>query len=177
MQHKQATMQEFLTRIEKVLISDEEFVRLLKYPPMGFDETTQTMIPDPLDESLPNLVDDSDEYWELVSDRFRKGLKRTDIENDATVIVYMYEGRERKVFGSPLFSTKEIRLRIFIQELYESDSRISRLTTRIKQLLINEIGLAGYGKLNLSGISQYDAPLGYRCSEISLTFNILTKGM
>jgi len=173
------TIKEFLDNIEIVLINDEDFMRLLKYKPKGRDAGTNTIHPDPLDyDALANVVDeDSEEYWKLVEERFRRGIKRTDIENDAIVLVYMYAGRERPLFRNHFFSKQEVKFRVFAHEVFEKDSRIERIISAIKKALIRESEIAGLGTIELVGVNEYEAPLGYRTSELVLSLLINTKGV
>lgn len=172
------TIKEFLDNIEIVLINDEDFMRLLKYKPQGRDSSTNLINPDPLDETLPNVVNEnSEDYWKLVEERFRRGIKRTDIENDAIVLVYMYAGRERPLFRNHFFSKQEVKFRVFAHEVFEKDSRIERIISAIKKALIRESEIAGLGTIELVGVNEYEAPLGYRTSELVLSLLINTKGV
>ena len=172
------TIKEFLDNIEVVLINDENFMRLLKYKPQGRDSATNAINPDPLDETLPNVVNEnSEDYWKLVEERFRRGIKRTDIENDAIVLVYMYAGRERPLFRNHFFSKQEVKFRVFAHEVFEKDSRIERIISAIKKALIRESEIAGLGTIELVGVNEYEAPLGYRTSELVLSLLINTKGV
>ena len=108
-QPKPNSNSQFLFNLEKLIISDEIMMRLLVYQPAGWDEENQREIYDPLDERLPNIVDEnSDDYWELVEDKFRKGYKRMHIENIKSAVLYVHEGRERSIWGNPYFNTKEV---------------------------------------------------------------------
>lgn len=173
---KISTMPQYLKNIEQVLINDEIFMRLLKYQP---EELTGKH---PFDSSLPNVVpndnsteDELDAYWELVNERFRKGLKRTDIENDSIVVVYMYEGRKFRIWGNDQLSKQEVRFTILAHESYESDSRFSLIADRISYLLAGEKHIAGIGKMRFISSKPFEAPLGYRKMEETYEFTTNTK--
>lgn len=155
----------FFDKIEEVLIKDETLMRLLKYPPK--DATN----PDPLDPVLPNVVDEfSDEYWNLVDEKFVKGSQKTEVEEDSTVIICMYEGRNRPVLSSYILSKQEIRFGIIIHEDYEVDRRISRISARIADLISNRPEFVGYGALRPVGKNPSSAPVDFRRQEDIYTY-------
>lgn len=168
---KPASLYLFMTNIEKILIKDEELLRLLTYKPMGFDEKTQKEIPDPLSTELPNLVDpNSPDYWNLVKDRIRKGDKRTNINDDSKCVIYLQEGRERSVWGNAFQVNQEVILSILIHEDYEDDFRMSRIRDRVYALLIHKKGMAGFGKFESIGGDPRDAAKGFRRIDYRMTF-------
>lgn len=167
---------QFLINLERLIISDEIMVRLLFYPSSGWDEENQRELYDPLDSRNPNLVnEDSDEYWEIVKDKFRKGSKRMQIEDVKSVVLYMHEGRERPIWGNSFINTKEVVFKIVAHEDFEEDTRISRISSRLSYLLTHEIEIAGYGKLRLSGKNYRESPLGNRLQEDIYLYNVLSK--
>lgn len=165
----------FLTNLEKLIINDDEMMRLLVYPCAGWNETTQEEIYDPLDSRLSNIVDDSKKYWDLVEDKFRKGSKRMQIEETKSAVLYMYEGRERPIFGNAYLNKKEVVFRIVMSEDFEVDSRISRISDRLSYLLTREIEIAGFGKLSLVGKNPRESPLGNRLQEDVYQYTVLAK--
>lgn len=166
----------FLTNLEKRLINDEVLIRLLHYPPYGWDEDTQTLILDPLDSKLPNLVDvNSDLYWDIVEEKFRQGSKRMEIENVKSAVLYMFEGRERGLFGNPYVNKKEVVFKIVINEDFEVDNRISRISDRIGYLLMRESEIAGYGTIGIVGKNPREAPLGNRLQEDIYYYHVMAK--
>ena len=172
----QASLFNFMTNIEQVLINDEILVRLLTYYPEGYDRETKTRYLNPMSDKLPNLVDkDSDEYWDLVTDRIRKGEKRIKIEEDAKCYIYMHEGRDRSVWGSNCVIDQEVIFSIYIHEKFESDWRMSQIKDRISHLLVFEIGLAGYGKMQYVGGDPRDATTGYRRIDYRYMFKTAKK--
>lgn len=168
---RNGTLYHFMNNIERILIADEELMRLLFYKPAGYDIDSQTQILDPLDEALPNIVDtDSDDYWELVKDRIRKGDKRTNINDDSKCIIYLQEGRERSIWGNAFQVEQDVILSILIHEDYEDDYRMSRIRDRVFELLIHRKGMAGFGKFESVGSDPRDAPKGFRRIDFRMTF-------
>lgn len=168
---KPASLYLFMNNIEKVLIADEELLRLLTYKPMGYDEQTHTEIPDPLSSDLPNLVDTtSKDYWNLVRDRIRKGDKRTNINDDSKCVIYLQEGRERSVWGNAFQVDQEVILSILVHEDYEDDWRMSRIRDRVYELLIHRQEMAGFGKFESVGGDPRDAAKGFRRIDYRMTF-------
>jgi len=159
-----------MTSLEKVLIQDEILLRLLTYKPEGYDIKKKEQILNPLDKSLPDLVDGSDEYWELTKDRIRKGDKRTDINDDSKCIIYMQEGRDRSVFNNAFFVEQEVILSILVHEDYEDDWRMSRIRDRVFDLLIHKQAMAGFGKFESVGSDPREAPKGFRRIDFRFKF-------
>lgn len=158
---KQGSTVEFFRNIYQKLISDEELMRLLVYLPMGID-AQQNYHPDPLDPSLPNIVDtDSDEYWNIVNERVVLGEKTSDLLESKICKIYIYEGRRRPVFESYLVATQEVNIDIFIHEEFDSDLRISRISDRINELIALE-RIGGYGKLEYIAGNPREATTHYR---------------
>lgn len=150
----------YLINIEETLIKDEILMRLLYYKPQS--DTTL----DPLDPNLPDIVDeDSLEYWDIVTERVRRGSKLSDIVNKQLVVIYLYHGRERSVFRNRTLSTQEVKFDIYIHESYESDFRMDRIRNRLSQLLMGEIGIAGIGRMRKIGTNDREAPIQYRKKE------------
>ena len=171
---EQGSLYEAMNNIEKVLIQDETLLRLLTYDPKGYDEEGKYH-PDPLDESLPNLVDkDSDNYWELVEDRIKFSEKTSDLEEKAISRIYVHEGRRRPVFNSFLVATQEININIFIHEKYDKDKRIAKISDRLNQLLALT-RIAGMGEIEYTSGNPRSAPTHYRAYYHSFRLNVLTK--
>jgi len=156
------TLFNFMNNLEVVLINDEILLRLLTYKPLGYDIEKQEDILEPLSDKLPNLVDNSPEYWLLVKDRIRKGDKRTDINDDSKCIIYVQEGRDRSIFGNAYFVEQEVILSILVHEDYEDDFRMSRIRDRVFELLIHQQNMAGFGKFESVGSDPREAPKGFR---------------
>lgn len=157
---KKGSTTEFITAIYKTLIQDEELMRLLYYLPNGYDDNGNYN-EDPLNDILPNLVDNSDKYWEIVDERIRLGEKTSDLETKAICRIYISEGRRRSVYNNYHVATQEIAISIFVHESYDKDLRISRITDRLNELLALE-RLAGFGKIEYERGNPYQAPTHYR---------------
>lgn len=124
------------------LIKDEQLLRLLNYLP---EEVTNI---DPLDESLPDLVDeDSEDYWTLVESRIRLTEKTSDLITKPKCIIYIGLGRRRPVFGNHILVTQEILVNVYVHENFETDLRHSRILDRINDLIVMR-ELAGVTRLD-----------------------------
>lgn len=164
MDNKLGLSANYLVKIQQLLINDEVFMRLLKYAPEGMNG--RTYVPDPLDESLPNVVNpQSDEYWKLVEERVRQGNKRSDINDTELCIVYIYHGRKRRIFDNRTLVKQEVKIDIYIHETFEIDNRMDRLSDRLSYLLMGETGVAGIGRMDYVGSNPREAPIGYRKQE------------
>lgn len=158
---KQGSTVSFFNAIYQTLIEDEELLRLLTYLPNGYD-SQDNYNPDPLDESLTNLVDkESDDYWKLVGERIVLGEKTSDLLESQLCRIYIYEGRRRPVFESYLIATQEVYIDIFIHESFDKDLRISRISDRINELICLE-HIAGFGKLEYTAGNPREATSHYR---------------
>lgn len=158
---KQGSTVGFFNAIYKKLIADEELMRLLNYSPTGFD-AEGNFIPDPLDESLPNLVSrESEDYWKLVEKVLALGEKTSDLLEEKLCKIYIYEGRRRPVFESHLIATQIVNIDVFIHESFDRDLRISRISDRINELIVLE-NIAGFGKLEYHAGDPREAPTHYR---------------
>ena len=170
------SMFKFMVNIRNQLIKDETLMRLLVYRPEGFSVEDQVDYPDPLSDLLPNIVDeDSSEYWEIADDKVRKGEKFTNINEEIGCYIYVHEGRDRPIFGSPCSIEQEVVLSVYIHELFEEDWRMSRIKDRLTALLVHEIGVAGYGKLEYLGGDPRDATTGYRRIDYRYEFSTAKK--
>lgn len=158
---KQGSTTSFFNLIYQELIKDEELLRLLVYLPQGYDALNKYHV-DPLDESLPNLVDfDSDDYWALTEERIVLGEKTSDLLEQKICRIYIYEGRRRPVFGNYAHATQEVNIDVYVHEEYDKDLRISRIGDRLNDLLALE-RIAGYGKLEYKAGNPREAPTHYR---------------
>lgn len=157
---KEGSTLSFFRAIYQVLIADEELMRLLNYLPQGYFNNEYHV--DPLDDSLPNLVDvDSDDYWQMVDERIILGEKTSDLLESQLCRIYIYEGRRRPVFESHVVATQEVNIDIFIHESFDRDLRITRITDRINELIALE-RIAGFGKLEYTAGNPREAPTHYR---------------
>jgi len=167
---REGTLYHFMNNIEKVLINDEWLMRLFAYKPKGFDEEKQIVLLDPLDENLPDIVNNSKEYWALVNDRIRKGDKRTDKSEDSKCIMYIQEGKDRSKFGNAFIVDQEVLISILIHENYETDWRMSRIRDRVFDLLIHKNQMAGFGMFEYVGADPREAPKSFRRMDYRFKF-------
>lgn len=159
---KQGSTPSFFRTIYQTLIADEELLRLLTYIPQGYDTNGNYNELDPLDVSLPNLVDtESEDYWRLVDERIVLGEKTSDLLESKLCKIYIYEGRRRPVFQSYLVAKQEINIDIFVHESFDRDLRITRIADRINELIALE-HLVGFGMLDYVSGNPREAPTHYR---------------
>jgi len=149
------SMRNSINNIYQKLINDEELIRLLYYYPQS--STT----PDPLDSSLPNLVDnESETYWEIVQERVLLTEKINNIEDKKLCRIYMFTGSRRPDYKNHLLVTQEVYIYVFVHEEYDKDLRLLWISDKIAELLALE-PVAGIGKLEYAGGDPRDAPKEY----------------
>lgn len=170
---KQGSTLSFFNNIYQVLVQDEELMRLLYYLPRGYDSNS-VFHEDPLDIGLPNLVDDSEEYWNLVNERIVLGEKTSELLEDSLCRIYIYEGRRRPVFGNYAHASQEVNVDVFVHESYDKDLRITRIGDRLNDLLALE-RIAGYGALEYKAGNPREAPTHYRRYLHQYTMNVGKK--
>lgn len=124
------SMREVINHIYKILINDEQLMRLLYYYPKS------TKQPDPLSVTTktPNIIGHED-YWRIVEDRVMLAEKFSDIINKDICRIYITQGRRRPVFGNYLLATQEIMISIYTHENYETDMRSAWISDRINELI------------------------------------------
>lgn len=158
---KKGSTVEFFNSIYQKMINDEELLRLLNYSPMGYD-AKGNYNPDPLDESLPTLLDkESEEYWKMVDEKVILGEKTSDLLEQKVCRIYIYEGRRRPIFESYLVASQEVYVDVFIHESFDRDLRITRISDRINELIALE-NIAGFGRLEYKAGNPREAPTHYR---------------
>lgn len=171
---KESLTVEFFTNIYKKIIEDEGIMRLLLYAPKGYDNAGNYS-PDPLDDTLPNIVDvDSEDYWKLVDERVILGEKTSSLLESKLCKIYIYEGRRRAVFDNYLVATQEVNIDIFIHESFDRDLRLTRLSDRVHELIALE-RIAGFGKLEYKAGNPREAPTHYRRYLHQFTMNVSKK--
>lgn len=178
---KKGSTVEFFNNIYQKLIKDEELLRLLTYLPRGYDDEGNYN-PDPLDDSLDNLVPDLktatdeevQEYWRLVDERIVLGEKTSDLESKKICRIYISEGRRRPVFNDYLMATQEVAITIYINEDYDKDIRMSRISDRINELIALE-RIAGFGMLEYQAGNPLVAPKHYRAYEHLFRMSVTKK--
>ena len=161
------SLRRFFNNIYTKLRTSEELMRLLHYPPENYSKK----YPDPLDKSLPDLVDDSEKYWDLVEKLIITGTKSTDIEEKGICRLYIYPGRRRPRWGNFLIADQEVVIDILVHESYNKDMRMEWLIDTISKLIVLE-RVAGYGQLELTGGNPrpQGAAIGYSKYELVFSF-------
>lgn len=168
---EKGSMRLFFNNIYTKLRTDEELMRLLHYHPYDYYEG----IPDPMDESLPDIVDDSPEYWDKVYNHIVQGTKTSEIQEKGICRLYLYAGRRRPRFGNYLIADQEVIVDIFVHELFDKDDRMNWITDRINHLIALE-HIAGYGMLDFVAGNPRVAPIGYSKYEMIYKFAESKKG-
>ncbi|RKJ44426.1 hypothetical protein D7X33_34885 [Butyricicoccus sp. 1XD8-22] len=149
-------MYDNLKDINKVLRNDETLLRLLFYPP----QDVVNGIKDPLDESLPNILDnDPMELRVLREKRIKVVPKSDDLVDEPICRIYLYAGKRRPVDGY-FHANQQIIIDILCEESFEEDLRSSRISDRICELLINK-RITGLGKVKYIDGRQISAPSKY----------------
>lgn len=167
---KQGSMRLFINNIYTKLREDEMLMRLLHYKP----EDYYTKVLDPLSKALPNIVDNSEKYWDIVDKVIITGTKTSDIQEKGICRIYLYAGRSRGKFQSHYLIDQEVVLDVFVHESYEKDLRTPWICDRIKELIALEY-IAGYGKLTFVAGNQRDSPIGYSKYELVFEYRANTK--
>ncbi|HLG28301.1 MAG TPA: hypothetical protein VI423_10990 [Paenisporosarcina sp.] len=164
---EQGSMRQVIGNIYKILINDEDLMRLLYYFPKDATHF------DPLDEELENIKDNV-EYWDIVDDRIMLAEKDTDLNDKAICRIYISAGRRRPVFNNYLLTTQEIMISVYTHEKYEKDMRSAWLSDRINELLSLEYieGTLSH-KLEYFGGNPRVAPSQYK--RYDHTFEYVTK--
>lgn len=151
-----------LMDIVNVLYYDETLLRLLYYPTADLSKD----IHDPLDDSLPNVLDmDEESQWDIRNKRICFSSKNNDIPPDQPFSrIYVYAGR-RRADGNYLMADQELVIDIFVHNDWENgDLRSTRISDRLNELLVlNKI--TGIGKMNYNNGSPITSPaeyVGYR---------------
>lgn len=162
---RQGSMRKFINNIWTVLRTDEELMRLLHYKPADYHKGRL----DPLDKSLPDIVDDSEKYWDLVENLIITGTKSSDIQENGICRIYLYAGRRRPRFGNFLVSDQEVVVDLFVHESFDRDDRLNWISDRINELLALE-SFGSYGKLEYAAGNSRVAPIGYSKYEHLFTF-------
>jgi hypothetical protein len=155
---KKGSMREVVAGAFEILRKDEELMRALCYLP----EDTEEDILHPMDELLPNIVDEDNEtYWETVDNHIKLHEKITDIENKSLCRLYIYLGRRRPVFNNYLIAQQEIIIDIFVHNDYSDNMRIGWISDRINELIALKRLNGTFGKLEYASGNSRDAPIGY----------------
>lgn len=150
-------MYESLNDIMKTFYHDETLLRLLYYSPTNYSD-----IPDPLDDSLQNVID-LDEDWSIREDRIMSVPKSDDLVDNEICRIYVYAGRRRPVDNGYIYANQEIIIDILCHISYEKDLRSTRISDRLDELLLGS-RVSGFGKIsyiNGTSISSPEKYIGY----------------
>lgn len=158
---KKGSMRQVINNIYTILRTDEELMRLLHYPPR--DRSKKHL--DPLDPAQPDLVDDSEKYWDIVEDKILTATKSSNIEENVMCRIYIYAGRRRPKFESYLLATQEIIIDVFVNEMYDKDMRLAWICDRVNELLALEHVSGVFGRLDYVAGNSRVAPIGYSLYE------------
>lgn len=152
------SMRQVMNMIHTILREDETLMRLLYYNPRN----SETGDLDPLDENLPNIVDGSEKYWDIVENHLIVGTKTTDIEEKKICRIYIYPHRRRQTFRNHLFVNQEVVVDVLIHEKYFADMRLEWINDRVIELLTFEKLDNVLGKVDyIQGNNRINAPRGY----------------
>ncbi|WP_243357250.1 hypothetical protein [Bacillus litorisediminis] len=146
-----------LKDIAVTLQNDETLLRLLYYPPKDLSQNT----PDPLDPSLPNILEmDISKLWEIRDKHILFVPKTDDLTGNKLCRVYLYAGR-RIPSRNYLIADQEVIIDTLCHTSYESvDLRSMRISDRINELLVSE-RITGIGRIDYVDGRQINAPLDY----------------
>lgn len=157
-------LRRILTNTHKVLIEDEELLRLLAYPPQNL----ATGQPDPLEvtSKTPNIIDNSDDeavkrMWEIINQHIVTSAKSDDLETGRICRIYLYAGKTRPAPRNAATLFQEIVVDVFCHGDYEEDYRMESIEGRLSQLLIGQRP-DGLGRFDYRTGYDFVAPKGYR---------------
>lgn len=165
---EQGSMRQIMGNIYKLLINDEELLRLLYYFPRD------SVNLDPLDDELENIKDRED-YWDIVEDRIMLAEKDADLNGKAICRIYISAGRRRPVFNSYLLVTQEVVVSIYAHEKYVKDSRSEAISDRVSELLALEHINGSFGRLEYFGGNPKPAPSQYSRYDHTYQYNTSKK--
>ena len=170
---KKGTMRRIINEIFTLFRRDEELMRLLNYEP----EDHFKKIPDPLDPSLPNIVDEySEKYWEIVENSIKTAIKSPNIELEAMCRIYLYAGRRRPDANSFLIANQEVVVDILVHDSFTKDMRLEAISDRVNELLALERIDGAYSWVEYVGGAPRHAPTFYSSYEHNFLFHMNKKG-
>jgi hypothetical protein len=143
--------------ILNVLYKDETLLRLLYYPAENLDGNVK----DPLDVSLPNILDiDSD--WSIRNSRIMKAPKDDDLNPDNPICrIFVFAGRRTGDNGNYALATQNVVIDIFCHNSFEEgDLRTTRILDRLNELFVYE-RITGITKMDFLNGDNYPSPSGY----------------
>lgn len=164
-------MKENLDDIYRVFLNDEELHRLLYYKP----ESLRDGRPDPLNESLPNILELAiDSLWDIRDERILRTSKSDDLVDKAICRIYLYAGRRRPHNSNFHAATQEVIVDVLCHEDYEKDNRSAWISDRINELLCLE-RVTGMGKVDYVSGNPRNAPPQYVCYQQTYEFGSTKK--
>lgn len=165
-------MYEDFLDIIKYLKSDEELNRLLYYSP----EDVGNDVLDPLDESLPNIMDmDLEVKSEIINKRIMKSSKYKDLENDKICRLYVYAGGRRPSNSNYASANQELVIDILSHSDFENaDLRSLRISDKLNQML-SQSRLVGIGQMDFVGARQINAPYEYVGYQVIFEYSTFKK--
>jgi hypothetical protein len=158
--------------ILKYLKSDEELNRLLYYQPEDLGNGKL----DPLDVSLPNIMDmDVEQRSEIINKRIVKSAKYTDLEKDEICRLYVYAGRRSPSNGNYLTANQELTIDILCHSEFENgDLRSLRISDRLNKMFCQE-RLVGIGQMDFVVARQINAPYEYTGYQVVFTYSTFKR--
>ncbi len=149
-------MYEDFKDINKAIRNNENLLRLLVYPPEDIKNGTK----DPLDPSLPNILDNEPlTLKEIREKRIKIVPKSDDLVNEPICRIYLYAGKRKPIDGY-YRATQQFIVDIFCEESFEVDLRTARISDQICEMLINK-NITNIGKIKYVDGRQISAPNNY----------------
>lgn len=153
------SMYKNLIDIVQVFRHDEELLRLLHYEP----ENIAKKIPDPLDVSLPNILDIDDD-WKIRDNVIKLVPKTSNLEEKPICRIYLYAGRRDGSTNNYLTAKQQIVVDVLCHTDFEQDIRSTRICDKVNDLLVHS-RITGFGKIDYLEGTPISAPvdfIGYR---------------
>ena len=148
----------------EILISDETLLRLLYYPPADL----RSKQPNPLSETLPNIIVDQEEneqeiedMWNIRDRHILRSSKDDDLEDNQLCRVYIYLGKTRSSIINKSIAKQEIVIDVFCHNLYGVDLRLESISSRLNELLVDK-RIFGLGRVGYRNGYDFVAPKEYR---------------
>jgi hypothetical protein len=136
------SMHKNMMDILNVLYFDETLLRLLYYPAKNLKDNT----PDPLDISLPNILD-TDVDWSIRNSRIKSIPKVDDLTDTPICRLLIYAGRRSSDGQSYLTANQQLIIDVVCHESFEDgDLRTAKISDRLNELFVAE-KITGIGKM------------------------------
>lgn len=146
--------------ILNVLNSDEELLRLLYYHPANLATNT----PDPLDNSLPNMLSmDEETLWKIIDERIKLTDKSDDLIDKPICRLFVYPGRRNG--NEYIFADQQVIIDILCHYDFENgDWRSTRIADRLNELFVNQkiTGIGKFKYVNCTPWGNYEKYVAYR---------------